>query len=131
MGRSRTFDETAVLRAAAAVFVARGYEGASVDDLLGALGLHRGSLYQAFGSKRGLFLAALTHHVRAVLPAGTADGSTLDLVLVAAVERGPHDAEVAALVDEGVALLGAHAPHVLGARLLARLHPSPAGSEAS
>ncbi|WP_408649259.1 helix-turn-helix domain-containing protein [Streptomyces herbicida] len=34
------------------MFAERGYEGTSVDDLVRALGVHRGSLYKVFGSKR-------------------------------------------------------------------------------
>nr|MBA2478770.1 helix-turn-helix transcriptional regulator [Sporichthyaceae bacterium] len=63
MGRPRGFSEEAVLDGAAAVFIRGGYEGTSVDDLVTGLQLHRGSLYKAFGSKRGLFLAVLGHRV--------------------------------------------------------------------
>ena len=38
---------------------------ASVDGLLQATGSQRGSLYQAFGSKRGLFLATSRAHLPA------------------------------------------------------------------
>ncbi|MFT7622438.1 MAG: TetR/AcrR family transcriptional repressor of nem operon [Myxococcota bacterium] len=42
------------------VFWQQGYQGASVQDLVEATGLQRGSLYGAFGDKRGLFMAALS-----------------------------------------------------------------------
>lgn len=118
MGRPRSFSEGAVLEAAAQAFVAGGYEGTSIDDLVKALNLHRGSLYKAFGSKRGLFLAALRHYVETHLPDATqstvargqsldvlTQRSDLDLLLVAAIERGDRDAEVAALVRNALALL--------------------------
>lgn len=41
------------------VFCVRGYDATSIDDLVAATGLKRGSLYQAFGSKRGVFLKVL------------------------------------------------------------------------
>ncbi|GLZ18739.1 TetR family transcriptional regulator [Burkholderia plantarii] len=41
------------------VFWDRGYEGASLPDLIAGTGLSRGSLYKAFGDKKGLLLAAL------------------------------------------------------------------------
>ncbi len=63
MGRPRGFSEEVVLEGAAVVFVRGGYEGTSVDDLVTALQLHRGGLYTAFGSRRGLFLAVLRHCV--------------------------------------------------------------------
>ena len=40
-------------------FRSKGYEGTSVQDLVDATGVGRGSLYAAFGSKEGLYLAAM------------------------------------------------------------------------
>ncbi len=119
MGRPRGFSEDQVLDAAAGVFVLNGYEGTSIDDLVKALNLHRGSLYKAFGSKRGLFLAVLQHYIEVhLLRAPSASRSPgggpepgcptppdLDLLLTAAVERGHCDAEVAALVRRGLELI--------------------------
>lgn len=65
VGRSREFDEAAVLDAAAGVFWRLGYESVSIGDLEAATGLGRGSLYNAFGDKQGLFLAALDHYATA------------------------------------------------------------------
>ncbi|MEH3075969.1 MAG: TetR family transcriptional regulator [Quadrisphaera sp.] len=62
MARPRSFDEAVVVDAATRCFTDLGYAATSVDDLVSATGLHRGSLYGAFGSKRGLFLAALARH---------------------------------------------------------------------
>ena len=61
-GRPRKFDEDAVLSAAARVFWKKGYHAASIDDLCEATGVLRGSLYGAFGDKRGLLLAALARY---------------------------------------------------------------------
>jgi TetR/AcrR family transcriptional repressor of nem operon len=61
-GRPRKFDEDAVLAAAARVFWEKGYHSASIDDLCEATGVLRGSLYGAFGDKRGLLLAALMRY---------------------------------------------------------------------
>ncbi|MCU0627341.1 MAG: TetR/AcrR family transcriptional regulator, partial [Gemmatimonadaceae bacterium] len=61
-GRPREFDRDAALDVAVAVFWARGYEGASVDDLTLAMGLNRSSLYRAFGDKHALFRAALARY---------------------------------------------------------------------
>jgi TetR/AcrR family transcriptional repressor of nem operon len=41
----------------------RGYEGASLPDLIAGTGLSRGSLYKAFGDKKGLLLAALDRYM--------------------------------------------------------------------
>lgn len=44
------------------VFWARGYAGASMDDLLAAMQIGRQSLYAAFGDKRRLYVAALERY---------------------------------------------------------------------
>jgi len=41
------------------LFWRRGYEATSVHDLLEEMGIGRGSMYDTFGDKRALFLAAL------------------------------------------------------------------------
>jgi AcrR family transcriptional regulator len=148
MGRNRGFDEAQVLRAAAETFVRGGYEATSIDDLVTALGVHRGSLYNAFGSKRGLFLKTLDRYIESELVpltatnAGSAKdalvhGDTLDLVLVAAIERGHTDPQVAETVRSALAVVEqavgggaagdtatqepARAVDLLGKRLYARL----------
>lgn len=67
MGRVQTFDSDAVVRAARDVFWAHGYESASVPMLEDATGLRRSSLYHAFGSKRGLFDAAVDSYLAEVI----------------------------------------------------------------
>ncbi|MEV4020833.1 TetR/AcrR family transcriptional regulator [Nonomuraea angiospora] len=125
MGRPRGFDETEVIATAAALFADRAYDGVSVDDLVTHLGVHRNSLYKTFGSKRGLYLAALrwqlkhqvhplisevgaagdiTEAVRHALAAHDESG-VLDLLLMAAVERAPVDQEVRAEVSAALRAL--------------------------
>ena len=55
-GRYREFDEEKALKKAADVFWLKGYEAASTEDLLQAMDLNKGSMYNAFGNKRELFL---------------------------------------------------------------------------
>ncbi len=64
MARPRKFDEQAVLDAAQREFRSHGYAGTSLQDLMGATGLGKGSLYAAFGDKRGLYLRALDDYAR-------------------------------------------------------------------
>jgi len=106
MGRPRSFDEAAAVAEAGELFARYGYEGTSVDDLVRGLGIHRGSLYSAFGSKRALYLRVLAEHVAGLdrSPLTPADAD-LTLLLRAAVERAPVDAEAAALVGDGLRAL--------------------------
>lgn len=59
MARPRGYDREAVLAAARDLFWERGYDATSITDLEQRTGLNRSSLYQEFGSKDGLFEAAL------------------------------------------------------------------------
>lgn len=132
IGRPRNFDERTVLAAATGLFVRLGYEATSIDDLVSATGIHRGSLYKAFGSKHGIFVAALRHLVQVELPALPAaaappDGM-LDLLLVAALELASAHDDVRNLVGGACALLSQRRPlagdggppRLLGRRLLER-----------
>ncbi len=62
VGRPREFDEAAALEAAMDAFWAKGYEATSMADLCSCTGLHKGSLYQAFGDKHKLFMDSLNHY---------------------------------------------------------------------
>jgi len=80
MARPRAFDEEQVLHAVREQFWSAGYAATSLDDLLRASGLGKGSLYGAFGDKRQLFLRALrsyTERVHEELRASLATGRAL------------------------------------------------------
>jgi TetR/AcrR family transcriptional repressor of nem operon len=122
MARVREFDTEAAVEAAMAAFRRTGYEGTSIQDLVDATGVGRGSLYAAFGSKDGLYLAAVDRYrerfavplieilrtsqapardlVREVL-VSVVDEIVLDgsrqacLIVSAAMERVPSDPRVA------------------------------------
>lgn len=123
MPRPRGFEEDDVLDRAMAVFWAKGFEAATLDDLEAATGLGRGSLYGAFGDKRRLFLRSMEHYLEAAM-AGPAsrlteatgkagllaffrevvDGATGErgrrgcMVTNCAIELAAHDPEAAAQV---------------------------------
>lgn len=61
-GRPRAFNTEEALDRALEVFWRKGYEGASLDELTGAMGISRPSLYAAFGDKEGLFRKALDRY---------------------------------------------------------------------
>lgn len=63
MGRVQGYVTQDVVRAARTVFWEHGFEGAALPVLEGATGLNRSSIYHAFGSKRGLFDAAVASYL--------------------------------------------------------------------
>ncbi|WP_414449059.1 TetR/AcrR family transcriptional regulator [Burkholderia sp. 22PA0099] len=121
LGRPREFELEDAARDAMNVFWDRGYEGASLPDLIAGTGLSRGSLYKAFGDKKGLLLAALDLYMSSGLKAsadilsqpGAVKPAIRDsllryarlsigdagrrgcLVVAMATEMAAHDAEVA------------------------------------
>jgi TetR/AcrR family transcriptional repressor of nem operon len=66
VARPREFDREVALDRAMAVFWSKGYEAASIEDLVVRMGIQRGSLYGTFGDKRALFLAALDRYEHVV-----------------------------------------------------------------
>ena len=62
MARPKAFNEDEALAAAMEVFWRTGYERASLDVLLQAMGISKQSLYDTFGDKRALYLKALAHY---------------------------------------------------------------------
>ena len=124
-GRPREFETDTAVEAAMQVFWTRGYHSTSLIDLIDGTGLSRGSLYKAFGDKRGLFLVALERYTagaserlfhtlqqpgsaKAAIHAtlmhfaqlSSADQGQRGCMLVAtASEMLPHDAGIAACVQ--------------------------------
>jgi len=70
MARPREFDEGQVIESLMKVFWNKGYEATTMQDLVAASGLLKGSLYGAFGGKQALYLAALKHYDRTRIQAG-------------------------------------------------------------
>jgi len=62
-GRPRAYDPQIALARAAAQFWKAGYDGTSLDDLVGATGMNRPSLYAAFGDKRAIYLKTLDYYM--------------------------------------------------------------------
>ena len=70
MARPREFDEYQVIESLMTVFWNKGYEATTMQDLVKASGLLKGSLYGAFGDKQALYLAALKHYNRTRIQVG-------------------------------------------------------------
>lgn len=62
MGRPKQFDPDVAVDRAMEVFWRKGYAGTTPQDLVDALGIGKGSLYNAFGSKHELFERALRRY---------------------------------------------------------------------
>lgn len=122
MGRPREFDADVALDSAMREFWARGYHATSLSHLVASTGLHRGSLYAAFGAKHALFVAALRRYSTGVLEQVDADldgpplagirrlmvrqasraaavGGRGCLIANAALELLPGDADVRRVID--------------------------------
>ncbi|NET62652.1 MAG: TetR/AcrR family transcriptional regulator [Symploca sp. SIO2E6] len=61
-GPEKQFDPDTALEQAIEVFLSRGYEAASLNELTTAMGIGKKSLYDTFGNKRSLFLKSLAHY---------------------------------------------------------------------
>lgn len=62
MPRPKEFNPDDVIEKAMQVFWHKGYEATSMEDLLNAMDLNRGSLYDTFGDKRQLFLKVIDRY---------------------------------------------------------------------
>jgi TetR/AcrR family transcriptional repressor of nem operon len=62
MARHKEFDRDDVLQKAMEVFWSRGYAAASLQDLVGHMGINRQSIYDTFGDKHALYLQALDRY---------------------------------------------------------------------
>lgn len=127
VGRPREFEEDRVLDAAMNIFWNQGYEGTSLKDLCSATGLHKGSLYQAFGDKHQLFLKSLKYYMEQSFKEVAASAYLHDspmanlrsllkeitikciegegcMVINSLVEMAPHDQEVKQMIDQSYAM---------------------------
>ncbi|MFC9710430.1 TetR/AcrR family transcriptional regulator [Paenibacillus sp. NPDC056933] len=62
IARTKEFNKDQVLHQAMLLFWEKGYEAASIPDLLEVMGISRSSLYDTFSDKQTLYTAALEHY---------------------------------------------------------------------
>ncbi|MDN5941216.1 MAG: TetR/AcrR family transcriptional regulator [Nitrospira sp.] len=62
MPRPKEFNPEDAIEKAMQVFWHKGYEATSMEDLLSAMDINRGSLYDTFGDKRQLFLKVMDRY---------------------------------------------------------------------
>lgn len=98
MGRRKLFDEKKVIKNIGETFIKYGYEGTSLDDLVKATGVLRGSLYSTFGSKHGMFMTALRDSIND----DRYSKQTLSLITIAMMELTKDDKPIFNLVRKWV-----------------------------
>ena len=64
MARPKEFDPDIALERAMQLFWLQGYEATSVQELCDDMGIKKGSMYDTFGNKRSLYLAALELYLK-------------------------------------------------------------------
>ncbi len=120
MARPREFDLDDVLDTAMDVFWRKGYHATSMADLVEATGLHRGSLYAAFGSKAEFYDRAVDRYMSAVTlrravahgrdkPVGAFLREVFDDIIEAAVTD---DTRRGCLMTNTAVELAAHQPQI-------------------
>ena len=120
MARTKAFDRETVLTKAMDVFWEKGYEATSMQDLVEAMGIHRGSLYDTFQDKRHLFLAAIAHYTTTVMQDYTAQlqapgaaRAAIEQHLIAFAERAATDSQQrGCFMTNAIVELAAHDPAV-------------------
>ena len=95
MSRAKQFAVDDVLAKAVHRFSTHGYHDTSIRDLEQCMGIHRTSMYGAFGSKRALFVSALRYHIeryggalRAVVERESSPAAAIGGVFAGAIENG-------------------------------------------
>lgn len=87
----KTFDVEQALASAAVVFRRHGYRGASMQQLVKAMGVNPGSLYATYGNKQRLFLSALERDIQSLVRELEVYAGTLEPreAIAAAVSKPP------------------------------------------
>jgi TetR/AcrR family transcriptional regulator, transcriptional repressor for nem operon len=137
MAGKKAFLPDQALDAAMNLFWKQGYEASSIEDIVQATGLGRGSLYDTFGDKHALYVAALKRYLTKVPSDIEQDEQIalketleryfyhwIDLLLAdperrgcflvnATMEMAPCDAEVAAITQSALQVLEEKFYHLL------------------
>ena len=120
VGPTKQFDQDEALGKALQLFWEKGYEAASMQDLVNAMGINRASMYQTYGNKYELYVASVDRYIEnsvamleqtledpgsplenlrtlfQLLIMGSLDGQMHGCFLNnTAIELGPHDATMA------------------------------------
>lgn len=66
MARTKEFDYDEVLEKATELFLEKGYDNTSFQDLVDHMGIHRRSIYDTYGDKKQLYIKALKKYAKFV-----------------------------------------------------------------
>ena len=119
MPKPRLVSVDTALARAQRQFLRHGYHATSIQTLVDCTGLGRGSIYDTFGSKRGLFITALRHYtairhqrlnslldrpspraaILSVFERTIEDSPDGCFIVNTSVELSPHDPEIAHIVN--------------------------------
>ncbi|MET9485404.1 TetR/AcrR family transcriptional regulator [Nocardia sp. NPDC006630] len=122
MARPRQFNESDLLDAATELFWSKGFDDTSVEDVSLAAGVGNGSIYSAYGSKRGLFLAAFERYcdrrarfVRDVIAGapGSARAAVRALFQAVVDDCASYPDRRGCLMINSIALFGSRVPEVV------------------
>ena len=131
MPRPKEFNPDDAIEKAMHVFWHKGYEATSMEDLLSAMDLNRGSLYDTFGDKRQLFLKVMDRYcttfanskfslldqpgpalptlrqfINGMIEGGLADPQRRGCLIANTVmELSPHEKEIAGMVSQALKMV--------------------------
>jgi len=131
MPRPKEFNPDDAIEKAMQVFWHKGYEATSMEDLLSAMDLNRGSLYDTFGDKRQLFLKVMDRYcttfasskfslldqpgpalptlrqfINGMIEGGLADPQRRGCLIANTVmELSPHEKEIAGMVSQALKMV--------------------------
>ncbi|TPR26192.1 TetR/AcrR family transcriptional regulator [Apilactobacillus micheneri] len=94
MGRNKKYNLSEVTEKMKKIFIKKGYEATSIDDLVKATGLLRGSLYAQFGSKLKMFSSVLNSSLSM-----KEISSDLDIILIALMELCPRNKQIQLIIS--------------------------------
>ena len=118
MARTKSFDPDAVLDKAVEVFWSRGFEAASVEDLVAGTGINRASLYGTFGDKKDLFLKAIDRYndhssIKATAETTAPVREVLENLFDGLIKRSTDGRYAGCLITNTVAEFGSSDPDIL------------------
>lgn len=122
MGRIRRFDEQRLLDCAQEAFWTTGYDRTSIEQVSAASGVGNGSIYAAYGTKLGLFLAVFERYCEGRVSLvqdvvnrheGDFESAVADYLDAIVADCTSHDDRRGCLMLNSIAELGSRFPEVL------------------